>query len=580
MSTREEVPEHSSAMAAIIPEDDIRGNDIEGTRDTGVDTPKFPFPGQSDPEKVGEQEPPAEPTRNSKKPLSFYMAFLSLLMMVLIVSLDATILPVALPKISNEIGGTTLQSFWASLVFTLAVVVVQPIYTSVSNVMGRKMVLYAAFVLFAVGSIVFAVAPNMGILIFGRTIQGLGGGGLDVLSEVITADITTLKERAFWIGMLSVPMAAGCIIGPILGAVFSSYANWRWIGWINLPLVAIAMALAVMFMRLKTFETSVLSRLAKIDWIGMAIFTTGCALVSVPLSWAGVMYPWASWKTLLPLIIGIFVLVSLAIYEKYPQEAVFPYRIFKSRTAALCLLGSFIHGMVLYTLLLYLPLFFQAVFLESGLQSAISILPFCALVMCCTGAAAWLVDFVRHYRWVMWAGWVFLSVGTGLFALWNEHRGATTSRALSATFQVISGIGIGTNFVVPCIPMQASASAADQGLAGGIMVSFRLFGALIGLAIGSTTFNNVYAKAIGDIPIPQALQKFTDPNAAVALIQNLRDLDVSPDVLSAIREAYRVSMKDIFIVLAAFGALGFVSSLFVKELSMETDELGDQHYDY
>lgn len=92
--------------------------------------------------------------------------------------------------------------------------------------MGRKMVLYTAFVLFAVGSIVFAVSPNMGILIFGRTVQGFGGGGLDVLSEVITADITTLKERAFWIGMLSAPMSAGCILGPVLGAVFSNFANW------------------------------------------------------------------------------------------------------------------------------------------------------------------------------------------------------------------------------------------------------------------------------------------------------------------------------------------------------------------
>lgn len=151
---------------------------------------------------------------------------------------------------------------------------------------------------------------------------------------------------------------------------------------------------------------------------------------------------------------------------------------------------------------------------------------------------------------------------------------------LSATFQVISGIGIGTVFVVPCIPMQASASAADQGLAGGIMVSFRLFGALIGLAVGSTTFNNVYAKAIAGISLSPDLQRLTDPNAAVALIQNLRDLDVSRDVLDAIRGAYRVSMVDIFIILAAFGALGFVSSLFMEELSMETDELGDQHYEY
>ncbi|KUI60137.1 hypothetical protein VP1G_07374 [Cytospora mali] len=432
-------------MATVTFEDESRAIAVEDTRDTGLNTTachnsQYPCPEHYDPEKGDQHGPPSEPIRTSKKPLSFYFAFLSLLMMVLIVSLDATILAVALPEISSELGGTTLQAFWASLVLTLAVVVVQPIYTSVSNVMGRKVALHTAFVLFAVGSIVFAVSPTMGILIFGRAIQGLGGGGLDVLSEVITADITTLKERAFWVGMLSVPMAAGCILGPILGAVFSNFANWRWIGWINLPLVAIAMALAVMFMCLKRLETSFMSRLAKIDWIGMAIF----------------------------------------------------HNLLRTRISAAEL------------------------------------------------------------------GW----------------------RDLSASFQIISGLGIGTVFVVPCIPMQASASAADQGLAGGIMVSFRLFGALIGLAIGSTTFNNVYSKAIAGVPLPPALQGLTDPNAAVALIQNLRDLNVSQEVLNAIREAYRVSMTDIFIILAAFGVLGFISSLFVQELSMETDELGDQHYEY
>lgn len=112
------------------------------------------------------------------------------------------------------------------------------------------------------------------------------------------------------------------------------------------------------------------------------------------------------------------------------------------------------------------------------------------------------------------------------------------------------------------------------------MVSFRLFGALIGLAIGSTTFNNVYAKAIAGTSLPPALQEFRDPNAAIALIQDLRGFEVPQDVLDAIREAYRVSMTDIFLILAAFGAVGFVSSLFVQELSMETEELGDQHYTY
>lgn len=107
--------------------------------------------------------------------------------------------------------------------------VTQPIYTSVSDVVGRKPPLYAAFVLFAVGSVVFAVAQSMAIVILGRVLQGLGGSGLDVLNEVIVADITTLKERPLYIGLLSISMAVGSILGPVLGAVFSEYVDWRWI---------------------------------------------------------------------------------------------------------------------------------------------------------------------------------------------------------------------------------------------------------------------------------------------------------------------------------------------------------------
>ena len=136
-----------------------------------------------------------------------------------------------------------------------------------------------------------------------------------------------------------------------------------------------------------------------------------------------------------------------------------------------------------YTLLQYLPLFFQAVYLETPLKSSISILPFCCVVFVFTGIAAFAVDFFRKYLWEIWTGWVFLAVGCGIFSVWDQ----SSSTAMTAGFQVIAGIGIGTIFSVPPIPMQASAASDDQGLAMGIMVAFRLFGALIGLAVGATT---------------------------------------------------------------------------------------------
>ncbi|RDW86611.1 MFS-type transporter sphD [Aspergillus mulundensis] len=510
-----------------------------------------------------------------RKPLSFFLAFLSLLLMVFLVSLDATTLAVAIPVITADLAGTTLTAFWANISFTIAVVVIQPIYTSFSDIFGRKIPLYVAFALFAIGSIVFAVAHSMAVLIVGRTLQGLGGGGLDVLSEVIVADITTLQERAVYIGLLSFPMALGCIAGPILGAVFSEYVSWRWIGWINLPVTGVALLLAIFFMRLKPITQSFRAQLGRIDWIGMAIFTAGCIFFALPLSWAGNMYPWSSWRTILPLVIGALLLAAFAFYERYPTDAVFPYRIFRSRTAQATLLGSSIHGFVLYTLLQYLPLFFQAVYLETPLDSSISILPFCCVVFVFTGIAAFAVDFFRQYRWEIWGGWVFLAVGSGVFALWDRD----SSRAMTASFQVIAGIGIGTIFSVPPIPMQASAKADDQGLAMGIMVAFRLFGALIGLAVGATTFSSVFADRIHGMVLPASLAVLSDPAEVVGFIPYLRSVDVDAALRDVIRDAYRDAMETIWYILAALGVVGFVSSLFTEELTMETEEVGRQHFE-
>jgi MFS family permease len=105
---------------------------------------------------------------------------------------------------------------------------VQPIHTSVSNFFGRLLPLYTSFVLFVLGSIIFAVAQNMSMLMLGRVVQGLGAGGLDVLNETILADITTLKERPIYLGLFAIPMLGRSVLGPVTGGLFAQYASWRW----------------------------------------------------------------------------------------------------------------------------------------------------------------------------------------------------------------------------------------------------------------------------------------------------------------------------------------------------------------
>lgn len=478
--------------------------------------------------------------------------------------------------ITYDLNGTTLEAFWASLCFLLAVVVVMPITTSLSDVLGRKIPLYASFIIFITGSIVFAVANNMGILILGRVLQGLGGGGLDVLGEVILADITSLKERPLYLGLFSVPMAGGAICGPIVGAAFAENASWRWIGWINLPFGVIGLLLFFFFLRLKPIETTLAFKIASLDWAGMALYLAGSTLFSLPLSWAGALYPWASYQTLVPFLLGCLVLIFFGFYEARPVQPLFPYRIFKSRTATCTLVGSFMHGAVVNGGLLYLLLSFQATFRDTPFRSAIEVLPICVFIVVFSIAGAVSVEVLRKYKLLTIASWPCLAVGVGLFALWRPG----VSDGMKYGPQVLAGVGLGVLFLICTFPMNASQHVDDAGIAIGIMVSFRMFGSMTGLAIGSTVFHTVFEQRIAKLgQLPAELAILHDVREAVGFIPFLREIDHSLPAYDAVIESYTVSFMAVFLALAGMGAVGFIFSFFIKELSLENDEVGRQGFE-
>lgn len=400
---------------------------------------------------------------------------------------------------------------------------------------------------------------------------------MDVLSEIILTDIISLKERPFYLGLYALPMAGGGVCGPIIGAVFSEFVDWRWIGWINLPILAVGVLLALFFLHLRPVDSSFRSNLRRLDWMGMLLFTIGSTTFALPLSWAGAMYPWSSWRTILPLLIGAIILVLFAVYEAKPAEPIFPYRIFRNRTAVVTLIGAAAHGAVLYSILLYTPLFFQAVMLETPFRSAVSVLPTSACTVGFSIFGVIAVEIVRRYRWGVIVNGLLMTLGVGLWALWRN----SSSRALLNGLQVIAAIGVGTLFTILTIPMAASVQHVDgMGVAAGILVSFRLFGALIGLAICSSVFNNVFEQRIASIgTLPSSVEKLKDVREAIGFIPALRSIDHQPEIFEQVIEAYRVSIIAVFLTLAGIGAVGFFSSLFMRELSLEREELGRQQFE-
>lgn len=369
-------------------------------------------------------------------------------------------------------------------------------------------------------------------------------------------------------------MALGTILGPLMGAAFTEYLNWRWIGWVNLPLLAIDVLLAALFLRLRSIDEPFLARLARVDWIGSLLFTVGTTASVLPLSWADNLYPWSSWKTLVPLIIGIFTLAVFGFYENRPERPMFPHRIFKSRTSLMTLTTGTLHGLIIYPATTYLPLFFQSVKLQSPLESAISMLPSCCGVVGFSLLSGVAVEINRRYLWQFWISWAIIAVGMGLFSMMNGQ----SSVAETAEFQLLASVGLGALFVAPNLSVQADALVQDQGIAAGLLIGFRLFGALIGLAIGSTVFASTYSESLSHLAtLPDTVAALRDPSSALGFIPRLRTLSVSSEVLENILMAYEKTFQAIWYVMVGFACVGFVTSLFIREKSLEIEAFGRQH---
>src|ERR1700736_6210967 len=165
----------------------------------------------------------------------------ALFLALLLAALDQTIVSTALPTIVGELGGLTHLS-WVVTAYLLASTVVTPLYGKFGDLHGRKIVLQVAIVVFLVGSALCGLAQNMLELILFRGLQGVGGGGLIVITMAVIGDLIPPRERGRYQGLFGAVFGLATIIGPLLGGFFVDHLTWRWIFYINLPTGVLALA--------------------------------------------------------------------------------------------------------------------------------------------------------------------------------------------------------------------------------------------------------------------------------------------------------------------------------------------------
>ncbi|MFI7386621.1 MDR family MFS transporter [Streptomyces sp. NPDC049813] len=413
----------------------------------------------------------------------------ALILAVLLAALDQTIVSTALPRIAGDLNGFD-DIAWVSAAYLLASTAVTPLWGKLGDMLGRKRLYLTATSVFLVASVACGLARNLPELIGARVLQGVGGGGMIVLTFALVGDIVAPHERGRYQGMFGSVYGVASIVGPLLGGVFTDQLSWRWAFLINLPVGVVALAVAA-----RALPAATRGARARVDVLGatvLAAIATGLVLIT---SFGG-RWGWTS-PAIAGLIVATLALAALLPpVERRAAAPVLPPAMLGSRTVVFSSLIGFLANAAMFAVLVYLPTYLQIVHGVSATLSGVFMLPLVAgLVISQTLAGRWAAH-VERLRAILLAGLTANLAGLLLLGT----IGAATPTPLLGGYFLITGIGIGMVPMVVLTTVQNSVPATDLGAASAVVTFARSIGAAFGVAVFGTLLGTGFAGRARALP--------------------------------------------------------------------------------
>ena len=517
------------------------------------------------------------------------LTMFGVLMVMLLASLDQTIVSTAMPRVIADLHGFDRYT-WVSTAYLLTSTVMVPIYGKLSDLFGRKPIFLFGVVVFLIGSALSGASQSMNQLIAFRAIQGIGAGALMPIAIAIVGDLFTPRERGKWQGLTGGVWGISAIIGPTLGGWITQNASWRWVFYVNLP-IGIAALLVLIFL-MPTLRGR--AKDVSIDYVGAALLVLGTVPLLLGFTWAGSQYNWLS-----PQIIGLFAvsfvaLVSFIIYEAWLErrggQPIIEPSLFKNSIFSVSTLVTMIFGMALFGGIFFIPLYVQGVVGSSATSSGLVLTPLMLTSVVGSVVSGQLVSRLGKYKWIAIMGMLVSVAGVLLLVRLNVN--STNNDVLLAMLVLGLGLGIGmslyTLIVQNALPTKIGQSTAT-------LTFFRQIGGTIALAAMGSVMTAAYLPAFhGALPaaiihaVPaQFLTAFNNPQillspTTLAQIQSHaaamgpQSVAMLHQIIEAVKIGLAQGIHNVFVLSLGLMIVGLVAVLFLKEIPLRGGRLTEK----
>ena len=477
------------------------------------------------------------------------LVFIALLLVMLLASLDQTIVSTALPTIVGDLGGLNHLS-WVVTAYLLATTVSGPVYGKLGDLYGRKIVLQAAVGIFLLGSALCGISHDMLELIVFRAIQGLGGGGLMVTTMAVVGDIIPPRERGRYQGIFGAVFGTSTVIGPLVGGFFVDHLSWHWIFYVNIPIGLASMAVIG-----AVFHSASPREARKIDYPGAALLTGALGAIVLFTSLGGTTLAWRSPPILALMFAGAVLVGAFAFVESRSSEPLLPLSLFRNRIFSVSVTIGLIVGLALFGSVTYLPLYLQVVKSASPSASGLQLSPMMGGVLVSSIVSGQLISRFGRYKPFPIAGTALMTVALYLLS----RLAVDTSVWVASGYMMMLGLGLGMVMQVLVLAVQNAVDYEQLGVATSGSVLFRSIGGSVGVSLFGAIFANGLQSELAGLA----------PGTDATVAMNPAAIDrLSPAAHAAYAHAFAAALHPVFLVAAALASLAFVLSWLLREMPL------------